>query len=459
MRLVNFCFSFFSTLLVLNSCGKEQIPQNTSELSKTYLRINLDKIVRSLIPTSDGNESEKFLYTQLYEPLFVPNQDEKSINQLIDRVSIDSARSTYTFSLKNDRTFSDGQQLTTDAIQKCFLRLFASSSRNENILSFKRNIVGYADFERAKLSYSLKESLPFGIKIIDDFTFSLATKIIDPNLLNILSAEEFNIFKLLDSGKTIGSGPFAIDYSNDDINFTLNRNAYYNLINPENVISGINIRFIKNQDALIDEFLNESIDIIYFNSFYQEVPYLKSILSQKYGFKSYTEQDSATLQYLTFHNFTNSNIIDHLINELAVDTTRSIYSKSLNPLLIVDSIQKIYTFPIVNKTSQSCSKLLDSINSKQGGKLKLYLKEISEVNLNESYIVINEDHLKMSTREPEENTLELLLNNSQIDVSALTVMNYQYDMIIFNENLNGFTKYGHWTYDIKNLSFSRPKIF
>ena len=459
MRLVILCLSYIGTLIILSACGKDKKAQFTSELNKTYLKINLDKNIRSLIPTSNGNESEKFLYKQLYEPLFSQNNDGKSMNQLIEQVSVDSAKNTYTFSLKKDHKFSDGQQLTTKDIRKCFLRLFRNSSTNENIISFKRNIVGYDNYQRAKLSNDQQEILPLGIKILNDFTFSLTTNIIDPNLLNKLRNEEFYVFKLLASGNTMGSAPFAVDYSNDDINFNLKRNPYYKLSSAENAISGINIRFIKNKDALVDEFFNESIDVIYYSIFHQGIPYLNSLLSQKYGFKNHTEQDSATLYYLTFHNFTNSNEIDLVIRELALDSTLTIYSKNFINQLREDSSHTFYKFPVINKANQHHSPLLDYFTGTQSGKLRLSLKETSEVNLNESYLVIHEHHLKMSAIKPEKNTLELLLNNSRNNTAALTVLKYQHDMIIFNDHLNGFTQYGHWSDDIKNLTFTQPKVF
>lgn len=459
MRLLNLCCSYFTALIILSACGREENVRTTSELSKTYLNINLDKNIRSLIPSSNGNKSEKFLYKQLYEPLISQNDDDKPVNQLIDQISVDSAINKYTFSLKNDHKFSDGEQLTTKDIRKCFLRLFTNSSINENILSFKRNIIGYDDFERSKLSGGQQEILPSGITFINNFTFSLTTKIIDPDILKKLSIEAFYIFKLLDSGNTLGTGPFAIDYSNDDINVTLKRNPYYKSNNTKNLISGINIRFIKNKDALIDEFLNESIDVIYYSASRQDIPYLDTLLSQKYSFKNYIEQDSATLQYLTFHNFTNTNIIDLLMGELALDSTLTIYSKKLIVEPKKDSSHSFYEFPLINKTNKDHSQLIDYVNTRPGGKLRLSFKETSEVNLNESYLVINESHLKMTTIKPEKNTLKLLLSNSPEEVSALSVLKHQNDMIIFNENLNGFTQFGHWSYDIKKLTFSQPKVF
>ena len=138
----------------------------------------------------------------------------------------------------------------------------------------------------------------------------------------------------------------------------------------------------------------------------------------------------------------------------------TIYSKNLILGSNRDSSQRFYEYPVINKTREDHLGLLDYvINAPQVEKFKLSLKETSEVNLNDSYIVINENHLKMTSMKPEENTLKLLLGNSSKNATALTVLKYQHDMIIFNENLNGFTPYGNWSNDIKNLTFSQPTAF
>ncbi|MGK0291454.1 MAG: hypothetical protein ACI86H_002922, partial [bacterium] len=174
---------------------------------------------------------------------------------------------------------------------------------------------------------------------------------------------------------------------------------------------------------------------------------------------NYTEQDSATLQYITFHNFNNTTEINLLINELDLDSTLTVYSKDLTHAPNNGSSRSYYDIPVINETRQDHLVLFDYLKVPKVEKSQLSLEETSEVNLNESYIVINEDHLKMTSMKPEENTLKLLLGNSSKNPMALTVLKYQHDMIIFNQNLNGFTQYGNWSNDIENLTFSQPKKF
>lgn len=449
---------FISALLTITSCETERTVQSIEEFNKSYLRINLEQNIKSVIPSSNGNMSEKFLYRQLYEPLFEHNHQKKAIPVLVDHLFLDSTINTYSFSLKKNHRFSDGKTLTTEHIRQCFERLFSNVSANENIDLLKKNIVGYGHKASNKPNDD-PTSIPYGIKFIDDLTFTLITVTMDNQILNKLTGEEFCIYKGLPSGDKLGTGPFQIDNSNEDIKFDLKRNPYYGLKLKDNAISGINIRFIKNKNTLSDEFLNGSIDLIFYSSYNKKISGLEQVSSQKYGLKKKIEQDSATLQYFTCYNFTDLTELDIFSESLRLDSSLRINSNPISLEHPQDSLTYSHVLPIVNNTRHNYTEWISNANTQLDGKMRLFSKERSGINPNEKYIVINESRLKMAMDKPDQNTLKLLFNKSQENVSTLMVLSYQHDLIIFNENLNGFTKYGNWSKDVKKLTFSKPKLY
>jgi hypothetical protein len=99
MNVVTRIILFLELSSSLISCNTMQSGALAVNQTETYLTINLERNIRSLIPASNGNRSEKFLYNQLYEPLLCKKDDGSIDYILIQNVSLDSSSNTYTFSL------------------------------------------------------------------------------------------------------------------------------------------------------------------------------------------------------------------------------------------------------------------------------------------------------------------------------------------------------------------------
>ena len=121
-----------------------------------------------------------------------------------------------------------------------------NNSKNAEINSFVNNIRGYSEYSKRKSEFK-QNDLPIGIKILDHVKFSLTIINADDSLLDKLSSDSFYIFRITESERIFGTGPFEIDYSNGDIIYELRKNIFYNIDVQENSFSGLNIRFIKNK--------------------------------------------------------------------------------------------------------------------------------------------------------------------------------------------------------------------
>jgi hypothetical protein len=333
-----------------------------------------------------------------------------------------------------------------------------NNSKNAEINSFVNNIRGYSEYSKRKSEFK-QNDLPIGIKILDHVKFSLTIINADDSLLDKLSSDSFYIFRITESERIFGTGPFEIDYSNGDIIYELRKNIFYNIDVQENSFSGLNIRFIKNKSALINEFLNESIDIVHYKSFNESVVELDSLISKTYGLKNIVTQDSTTVQYLTFHNFKNSHTVDLILNQVELDRSLNYKISNEKHNGKKGTLTSSDIIPVINNTTHNYTEWLQVGNTKFASKLNLLLKDKLNINLIDEYIVINECRIKMKGEKPDQNILRIIFRSSERNISALAIINYQHDLIIFSQNITGFKNYGNWIEDIKGLTYSQPLAY
>ncbi|MEQ6121337.1 ABC transporter substrate-binding protein [Reichenbachiella sp. MALMAid0571] len=407
-----------------------------------------------------SNNSELFIDNQLFEGLFQKNSNNEVVPQLIKEYSLDTLNKTYYFTLNKNKKWSDGSRVTTNDIYNCFKSIIEEANSDKLIQFFSKNLNASSKFRR-ELN---------GFKIIDDITFSIQVNE-QENFLQTLTDYRFWIYKKTSNQEIIGSGPFKIKNTNDDISFNLDRNPYHSLEKKNNTFSGIDIRFIKNDNALIDEFLNGSIDAIEYNPAKQEIKELEAIKNNKYGYKNYAEQNKIFIQYLIFRNFNSLQQIRSILKKFPasillkeknwmnfsnVDSTRtSKFVSSKENSLKPTQISVVYSSPT---DSIQLTKLIKPEFSPE---IKLILTKKEGVNLNMKYIVIkngifeapeptiNEDYLQV---------LEPSIYNDQQNIVIAEVSSNR-NLVIFDERIKGFKKYGDWTKDIKNLTYSEPTTF
>jgi len=467
-------FILLISSLILVSCETSTKSALKDELLETHLKIGLSENIKSLVPYKISNESEIFIATQLFEGLFQKNADGQIIPQLVKNYSLDTIKKTFHFNLYKNKKFSDGSSLTTKDITNCLKTLMDDNNSSDFVKSLVRNIYGYNNYK----NNSKSRPLPEGIEIIDDYTLSIKMLALEFNLIEALTNHQFWIYKNNSQNKLIGTGPFKVENTDSDISFNLNRNHYYDIIRQDNVFKRINIRFIKNELALIDEFLKGSIDVIEYKYSDKEIQELEKVKKNKYGYKNFTEQMSASVLYLVFHNFKNPEKIRFVLNEL--NSWIFLYKRegemnwlTMNSNHLIDSTKHVKNelnkqdtvniTPITtifnNATDSTAIKKL--FPREYALKNTLNFTSFEKINPKDEYIVIKKGYVNSTQPILNEKTLssldpQLYKNNQNIGVACLMM---KHDFVIFDQSISGFTQYGNWVKEISNLTYQLPQTY
>ena len=297
-------------------------------------------------------------------------------------------------------------------------------------------------------------------------------KELDPNLFEVFTYNQFWVSKRGSSNKILGTGPFKIENTDNDISFNLERNPYFKVEKTESIFNRINIRFIKNENALIDEFLKGSIDVIEYKFSEQEIPVLELVRKNKYGYKNYTQQKTASALFITFHNFNNPEKIKIVLKKFNHDTFLFKEGQkdqwvTLNTTLLTDTtkqgklLQNQQDSIIITPIPTIFNNPTDRIELKKlihpGYTLENTLKFTSFefINPKVEYIVIKKRKVETSN----ENILKSMepqLINSKQNIAMAQVLK-KHDLVIFDESIKGFKPYGNWVKEIKNLTYHLPQ--
>lgn len=466
---------FVLGLLAFVSCEtKTNKEAKGNEYLEKNLRVSLTENIKTLNPLKFSNKSEIFLGKQLYEGLYTRNTAGNVIPELLQGVELDTISKKYTFTLKKGRKFSSGDVITSKDIYQCFGAIFGAANVDPIVARFRNNIVGFSKWWSNRNESNSSEA-PSGFQLIDDYSVSLSVLKIDETLVETLAATTFLIYKELAGNKFIGSGPFEIEYANDDISYNLKRNLFYTLETNDAMIDGINIRFIKSPKAVLDEFMNGSLDVLSYKASDPTNVQTEKAVANNYDYKDYVQQYSGSMRYMLFHNFSDrNNIMKTVFNQGHKNTEGHIIGFLEKTRWKYDTINfdffdkisqiepdttKIGPIPVINKSQFDNNELLDWLNP-QGGYELFQMASMSNIDPNAEYIVIDEarmERLQMSSYGEALKYLTETLPNQKPNL-GLTVIGYEHDLIIFDERFSGFTKFGDWSLDIKNLTYTKPRL-
>ncbi|MEQ9285549.1 MAG: ABC transporter substrate-binding protein [Cyclobacteriaceae bacterium] len=466
---------FVLGLVALVSCETKNNKQaEGTEYLEKNLRVSLTENIKTLNPLKFSNKSEIFLGKQLYEGLYTRNTAGNVIPELLQGAELDTISKKYTFTLKKGQKFSNGDVVTSKDIYQCFGTIFGEANVNPAVERFRNNVVGFAKWWTNR-NEATSSQLPSGFQLVDDYSVSLSVLKIDETLVETLAATTFLIYKELEGNKFIGSGPFEIEYANDDISYNLKRNPFYAVETNDALIDGINIRFIKNPNAALDEFINGSLDVLSYKASDPTNVQIEKAVANNYDYKDYVQQYSGSMRYMLFHNFSNRNDImktvfnlnqkntDHRFvgflekTKWKYDTINFEFFDKLSQ--IEPDTTKIGPIPVINKSQYDNNELLNWLTP-QGGYELFQMASMSNIDPNAEYIVIDETRMERLQTSSYGEVLKYLAKTlpNQKPNLGLTVIGYEHDLIIFDERFSGFTKFGDWSLDIKNLTYTKPRL-
>ncbi len=271
----------------LISCGKK-IEKDTRPVSpKAGGKIILAEIAKplSLFPQRITRIEEALICNQIHEPLIRLNAKTLDlIPALAEKWEVSPDGKHITFYLRKGVKFQDdpcfeggkGREITTADVKYTLEKL--CYERNDNFHFYTicgDRIVGAKEFNEAMQHYKEGDKKPEikGLKIIDDYTFSIDLQY--PNYQSFLQLLATPIAAILPKegyekyGDKLdfGAGPYRIDKSiSNDQQLVLVKNPFYYAIDKEGnalpYIDTIVVRYFENTEDAIIAFLNHQVDVV-----------------------------------------------------------------------------------------------------------------------------------------------------------------------------------------------------
>jgi peptide/nickel transport system substrate-binding protein len=195
-----------------------------------------------LDPTASAAASiaEVTLYS-IYETLTKIQPDGRVVPLLADKWEISPDLKTYTFHLRRDAKFHNGEPLNAQAVKFSFERAGGDKSTNKDKRIFAN----------------------LGVQVVDDYTVVLLNKEIDPDLPFLLGQATAVIVEPksadTNAAKPVGTGPYQLDSYNKGASLALKKWAGYR--NPAAAkLNRISFRFISDPAAQAASLLAGDVD-------------------------------------------------------------------------------------------------------------------------------------------------------------------------------------------------------
>lgn len=290
---------FFVGLIFLSSCTKESKTVHDHVIRET-LNLNFNSNILNVIPDQAQTDSEKFVRELMFETLC----EADSSSNVFSSISVSSDQTKYTFVIDTTRRYNNGLKVDSNALKKFFEEIVKTASYENKELVFN-NILGFKN--------GVKE-LPQGINFVNDTNIEITLK----KPFDIITAFSKEPFYLHDGG--IGTGLYVNTIADDDILFTLER-----VKRIERGINYIQIRFIKNQEEMLDEFLAGKLDVLeskymLTDSSKKVSDVINSIIEDKYDGFNVSYLKSGYIHYSSIYEMYDSLTLSKLSQELKLDS-------------------------------------------------------------------------------------------------------------------------------------------
>ncbi|MEK7069150.1 MAG: peptide ABC transporter substrate-binding protein [Patescibacteria group bacterium] len=241
--------SAFALLARANALTSVIIPSRGGSLTE-----GVEGSARFLNPLLALSEGDKSITALVYSGLMRAMPDGSLIPDLAERVDISEDGMTYTFTLRPNLTFHDGELLTSEDI------LFTIQwAQNPDIKSGRR-----ADWEGVSVTAEDARTIIFKLPHAYAPSLENATLgILPKHLWETVSAEEFPF--AIQNTHPIGSGPYKIDGFDTDstgIATSYELSPFKDFVLGQAYVNKIRFNFYPNEKDLIDAFNVSRIDSI-----------------------------------------------------------------------------------------------------------------------------------------------------------------------------------------------------
>ncbi|MCK5286128.1 MAG: hypothetical protein KAJ58_02805 [Candidatus Pacebacteria bacterium] len=226
-----------------------QIPVKGGSIAEGV--IGSPRFINPILATSKADQD---LSTLIYSGLLKSTPSGKLVTDLAESYEISEDRYVYTFKLKDDLKFHDGEKITTEDIE------FTINATQDNIIkSPKRANWDGVDVKRLN-DKEIQFILP---QPYSPFLENLTLGILPKHIWGEISSEQF-VFSEFNI-EPIGSGPYKIKKikkSSSGILENYSLEAFKNYVLGEAYISELIIKFYPNEEALINAFNKNNVQNI-----------------------------------------------------------------------------------------------------------------------------------------------------------------------------------------------------
>ncbi len=214
-------------LISLGSCESENENAEESQSTPILIRLNFNENIHSLDPFLAETRSEVFIRELVYQVLF-KSESGKIISDIIDEHYFDLAESKHMFIMNDSLFFSDGEEVHSGDI---ILSIERWLNKNEN------------------------PQLVIRPDSITPQSFSIVSALDHEDLVDRLSKTPIPIV----NSNGLGSGDFYVVESDADISCKLSRVKENH---TDQNIDRIEMRFIKNQNEMVEVFWSGDLDLV-----------------------------------------------------------------------------------------------------------------------------------------------------------------------------------------------------
>ncbi len=260
--------------------NKTQSRKQSEKAGGAFVIAEISKPI-SLFPHKLTRIEEAFILEQIYEPLVRLNPKTLELMPgLAERWEVSKDGKVITFSLRKGAHFHDdecfsggkGREITTADVLYTFEKLCYDNPENLHYFTVcDDRIVGAKEYNEAMQKGEKKEIS--GIKIIDDYTFSITLvysnyqsflEILATPISVIIPKEAYNKYK---TASLVGSGPYIYNkaLSKDDQVVLVKNQKYYGIDKDGNAlpyIDTLRIKYCASSEDAVNAFLNHQADIV-----------------------------------------------------------------------------------------------------------------------------------------------------------------------------------------------------
>ena len=255
-KLLGVLLSFIMLLSITTGCSSQNTVGNSKKVKElTFCESwNFDGGFSVFQEPLMANGTFGLLY-------YIPNFYETLINYengnfvpgLAEKWDVGKDNMTYTFKLKKDIKFSDGEELTAEVVKKNFENVGKNLETSNGAFGLTSTLIEKITVVD-KYTVSVKLSSPY-YGALNDFTLPLPMGIMSPNAFNADGTLSEKV-----KNATMGTGPYMYNGQKDNDTYTFVKNPNYNRKNVD--VESFKIKIIPDNDSKLLALRNKEVDLI-----------------------------------------------------------------------------------------------------------------------------------------------------------------------------------------------------